>query len=214
MRFLIRTLLAISFFFTGNLLVQAKTDNFGTWFELEFRKDFLKQFSFSLVPEFRFQDQFKLDEYMIQGKLAYSPFSFLSIAGTYRLGTEIKNKGNFHYNRIALDLQASHEFDRFEASLRTRYTNSSELDGDDEGQFFRPRIKIEYNIKGNKITPFASYELFHDLIDKELQKSRIDLGFTRKVGKLHRVGLYYRLQDYFTGRNSKHIVGIDYRLRF
>ncbi len=214
MRILKLTILTMCFFISASSFVEAKTKKFGTWIELEFRKDFLKQFSVSIVPEFRFQDQFNLDEYMIQGKLEYEPFSFLSVAGTYRLGTEVKNKENLNYNRFAFDVQASHEIDRFDASLRARYTNSSDFEGDEQGEYFRPRFKLEYNIKGNKITPFASFELFHNLIDKELQKSRLDLGFTREIAKLHRIGLYYRLQDYFSDRNSIHIAGIEYRLKF
>lgn len=213
MRSLNRFLLIVCLLASGNFIAQAKTERFGTWVELELRKDFLKQFSFSIVPELRFQDQFNLDEYMIQGKLRYDPFSFLSVAGTYRLGTEIKNKENLNYNRFAFDVQASHEIDRFEASLRARYTNTSDFTGDESGKYFRPRFKVEYNIKGNKITPFTSYELFHNLTDKELQKLRMDFGFTRNVGKLHRIGLYYRLQDYFSDKNSIHIAGIEYRLK-
>ncbi len=213
MKLLYHFLLAACLIIAGNSNVGAKTEKFGTWIELEFRKDFMKQFSFSVVPEFRFQDQFNLDEYMIQGKLEYEPFSFLSLAGTYRLGTEIKKNDNLNYNRIAFDLQASHEIDRFEASFRARYTNTSDFQEDEQGKYIRPRFKLEYNIKGNKITPFASYELFHNLNDKELKKSRIDLGFTRKIGDLHRIGLYYRFNNYFTDKNSIHIAGIEYRLK-
>jgi hypothetical protein len=192
----------------------AKTERFGTWLEFEVRKDFLNNFAFSLTPEFRFQDQFNLDEYMIQGKLSYQPLKFLSLAGSYRLGTEIKSKGNVNYSRIAFDVQASQSFNRFEAALRARYTSNSESQEDEAGKYFRPRISLDYNIKGNKITPFASYELFHNLNAGEAQKSRMDIGFSRSIGKLHRIELYYRLNDYFTDKQSIHILGFGYRLRF
>jgi hypothetical protein len=192
----------------------AKTERFGTWLEFEIRKDFLKNFAFSITPELRFQDQFNLDEYMVQGKLSYQPLQFLSLAGSYRLGTEIKSKGNVNYSRIALDAQASQKFDRFEAALRTRYTNSSDSQEDEAGKYFRPRISLDYNIKGHKIAPFVSYELFHNLNTKEAQKSRMDIGFSRSIGKLHRIELYYRLNDYFTDKQSIHILGFGYRLRF
>ena len=181
--------------------------------EFEFRKDFLKNFYFSVIPELRFQDEFSLDEYMIQGKLAWSPVKFLTLAGTYRVGTEVKKRDNVNYNRIALDAQASQKFNRFEASFRTRYTNYSDFEQDESSHNLRPRVKLEYNIKGNRITPFASYELFHDLTSGEFNKARADVGFTRNVARLHRVGLYYRLQDYFSDRQSIHIVGLEYRLR-
>lgn len=211
MKRLVLTIFAVVF---GVITAQAKTEKFGTWIELEFRKDFLENFSFSLVPEIRFQDQFKVDEYMIQGKLSYDVFSFLSVAGTYRLGTEIKNKGNVSYSRFALDAQASTDINRLELSLRGRFTNFSELDEEESSKYLRPRVKLEYKTKGKRIRPFTSYELFHNLTTEELQKSRFDVGFTRRIGDIHRVGLYYRLQDYFTGKASIHILGIEYRLRF
>ena len=211
MKRLVLTIFAVVF---GVITAQAKTEKFGTWIELEFRKDFLENFSFSLVPEIRFQDQFKVDEYMIQGKLSYDVFSFLSVAGTYRLGTEIKNKGNVSYSRYALDAQASTDINRLELSLRGRFTNFSELDEEESSKYLRPRVKLEYKTKGKRIRPFTSYELFHNITTEELQKSRFDVGFTRRIGDIHRVGLYYRLQDYFTGKASIHILGIEYRLRF
>lgn len=198
----------------SGIAVEAKTENFGTWIELEFRKDITKNLNFSISPELRFQDQFELDEYFIQGKLEYDVFSFLSIAGIYRIGTEIKKKGNLSYNRIALDVQASHDISRFEVSLRGRYTNYSDSQEDEPGKYLRPRAKIEYDIKGNKIRPYASFELFHNLNINQWNKSRWDFGFTRKLGNPHRIGLYYRLQDYYTTKKSIHILGIDYRLKF
>lgn len=209
-----RIILLIAVFIFPATAAQATTEKFGTWIELEFRKDFLDKFSFSIVPELRFQDQFKLNEYMVQGKLSYDVFSFLSISGTYRLGTEVKNKGNVSYSRYALDTQVSKDINRFELSLRGRFTNFSELDDDNSSNYIRPRVKLEYRTKGKRIRPFTSYELFHNLTKDELHKSRFDVGFTRRFGDLHRVGLYYRLNDYFTDRPSIHILGIDYRIKF
>jgi hypothetical protein len=193
---------------------QAVTENFGTWIELEFRKDFLKKFSFNLTPELRMEERFIVDEYMIQGQLSYDAFSFLSVAGAYRIGTEIKNKGNVNFSRIAFDLQASQNINRFSASLRTRYTSSSDSGSDEPGSYFRPRLKVDYNIRKRKFTPYATYELFHNLKTNNLHKSRMDIGFTQRLSSLHRVGLYYRLHDYFTDKKSVHILGIDYRLKF
>jgi hypothetical protein len=192
----------------------AITENYGTWIELEFRKDFLKKFNFNLTPELRMKERFQVDEYMIQGQLSYNAFSFLSIAGAYRIGTDIKKKENVNFSRIAFDLQASQGINRFSASLRTRFTSNSDSGSDEPGSYFRPRLKVDYNIRKRKFTPFASYELFHNLKTEKLHKSRMDIGFTQRLGNLHRVGLYYRLHDYFTDKESIHILGIDYRLKF
>lgn len=209
-----RFLLIIILFLVGTYAGFAKTEKFGTWIELEFRKDFLKKISFSIVPELRLQDQFQLDEYMVQGKLSYDVFPFLSFAGIYRVGAEVKNKGNVSYSRFALDAQASKKINRFEVSLRGRYTNFSEASDENSSKYIRPRVKLEYRTKGKRIRPFTSYELFHNLTKDELHKSRFDVGFTRRFGDLHRVGLYYRLHDYFTYKPSIHILGMEYRIKF
>ncbi|MCG6186015.1 DUF2490 domain-containing protein [Maribellus maritimus] len=193
----------------------SKTKKYGTWIEFEFSKEFFDKFEISFIPEIRFQDDFTVDEYMFDGKLSYSPLNFLDFAVLYRVNTNIKNKGNETLGRFAFDATLQKDFGRFEASIRGRYTNYLELEEDDsDKKYLRPRVKLEYDIKGNKIRPFASFELFQNLTDKEFDKSRIDIGATRKIGDLHRVGAYYRLQNYFSDKNSIHILGLEYRLKF
>lgn len=120
--FLCFTLLAVTH-------LKAQTENFNTWIELEFRKDFLDKFSFSLTPEIRLEDKFKVDEFLFQGKLEYDIFKFLELSAAYRINTEVKKKGNETSYRWALDAQADQDISRFEASVRgrlTNYTDSSE----------------------------------------------------------------------------------------
>ena len=196
-----------------SLSVNAKTKKFGTWIELEFSKEFLKDFEFSFVPEIRLQDNFALDEYMFDGVLSYEPWKFLKFSAAYRIKTNVKKKEDETNHRLAFDVHGKEKVGRMEASLRVRYTNYTDQLDDAPGIFLRPRIKLEYDIKGNKIRPFASYELFRNITDKDFQKARFSVGFTRKMGSIHRVGMYYRLQDYFSVRNSVHILGIEYRLK-
>ncbi len=194
--------------------LHAKTRNFGTWIELEFKKKLIKDLEVSFVPEFRFDDNFLMDEYMFEGALAYEPLKFLELSAAYRLGIDVKKGPDEMSHRFAFDATGKKKFDRTEISLRTRFTNYLELEeGNDFGIDFRPRLKMEYNIKGNKITPFISYELFRNLSANEFDKGRFDVGVTRELGKIHRVGIYYRLQDYFSDRNSLNILGIEYRLK-
>lgn len=209
-----RLILFLVFFFIG-ISSFSKTKKYGTWIEFEFSKEFLDKFELSFIPEIRFQDDFTVDEYMFDGKLTYSPIKFLDLAAIYRVKTNIKNKGNETLGRFAFDATLEKELGRFQVSLRGRFTNYLELEEDDsDKKYFRPRLKLEYDIKGNKIRPFVSYELFRNLNDKEFDKSRITIGATRKIGDLHRVGMYYRLQDYFSDKNSIHILGLEYRLKF
>jgi len=207
--------ITILFVFLGAFIVVAygKTESFGTWIELEFRKDFLERFAFSLSPEIRLQDRFNPDRFLLQGQLSFQPVSLIELAASYRVETERKTGGNVAASRYAFDAHIKKDLSRFEVAFRGRLTNYSEEKEDDYETFLRPRVKIEYDIKGSKIKPYVSCELFHNAIRKETQKLRYDVGFTRKIGGSHRIGGYLRLNDYFTEKASIYIVGIGYRLR-
>ena len=208
-----RLLLLLLLFFAGISTLSAKTDKFGTWVEMEFTKTFLKKFEFSFIPEVRWQDDFTIDKYQFDGRLAYKPFKFLEVATAYRIKTNIKPKGDETTHRLVLDAKLSKSFGRFDTSLRGRYTTYKNIDGDGNTAFIRPRIKVAYDIKGNKLTPFTSYEVFQNLSNNKLQKGRFDVGVSRKIGKFHRLGIFYRLQHYYSDRQSIHILGIDYRFK-
>ncbi len=204
-------IISVVFTFAAN----AKTEKFGTWIELTFTKKFLKDFEFSFIPEIRLQDNFTVDEYIFEGKLGYDPFKFLGFAAAYRLNTNVKKNENEISHSAVFDVTGKTDFGRFKGSLRARFTNDT--DGGDvpwESFYFRPRAKLAYNIKGVKIEPYVSYEVFHSFRENEIFKSRIDAGFNRKFRKKHEAGLYYRLNDYFSDRNSIHILGINYGFKF
>jgi len=209
-----RALFLLFILLIGVSSIQAKTKKFGTWMEFEFSKKLFKKFEISLIPEIRLEDDFTVDEYMIDGKLSFDALKFLNLAAAYRINTNVKNKGNEISKRFVLDANAKKDFGRFEASLRTRFTNYTEVEeGESESNYLRPRAKLEYDVKGNKIRPFMSYEVFRNTTEKETRKGRFDIGFTRKLGDFHRIGIYYRLQDYYDDSNSIHILGIDYRFK-
>ena len=132
---------------------------------------------------------------------------------TKRINTNIRNKGNEVTKRFVFDVTGKKEIRRFDLSLRTRFTNYTDVAEEDKANYFRTRLKMAYDIKGNKLRPYASYELFRNTTEKEYRKGRFDIGVSRKFGKLHRIGIYYRLQDYYTNRNSINIIGIDYRFK-
>jgi len=193
----------------------AKTEKFGTWVELTFTKKFLKDFEFSIIPEIRFQDDFTVDEYIFEGKLGYEAFKFLDLSASYRYNTNVKDKGNEVSNNFVFDATGKTDYKRFDGSLRLRFTN--DYDSGDipwETFYFRPRAKLKYNIKKVKINPYVCYELFYNIKNKDLYKGRFDIGISRGLAKHHEIGIYYRHQDYYSMRNSIHILGIDYGFKF
>lgn len=195
--------------------VFAKTEKFGTWVELTFSKKFLQKFEFSVIPELRFQDDFTLDEYIFEGKLEYKPLDFLSVSTSYRYGINVKKNGNESMQHIVFDVTGKKSLDRFDTSLRMRLTNDADTEEIQWETFFlRPRIKIGYNIKNWKTDPYFSYEFYYNLNTNKVLKGRYDFGVSRKIGKNHEVGVYYRLQDYYSLKNSVNILGLNYAFGF
>ena len=163
---------------------------------------------------FQFDRIFR-DEYIFEGKLGYEPFKFLGFAAAYRLSTNVKKTENEVSQSAVFDINGKTEYKRFTGSLRARFTNDT--DGGDipwESFYFRPRAKLSYNIKGKKIEPYVSYEVFHSFREKEYYKGRFDVGFSRKFNKKHEFSLYYRLNDFYSEKSSIHILGINYGFKF
>jgi len=209
-----RVLLILFILLTGYSTTYAKTDKFGTWIELTFTKKFLKDFEFSIIPEFRLQDDFTMDEYIFEGKLGYEPFKFLAVSAGYRYNTNVKNSGNEVTHSGVFDITGKTDFNRFKASLRARFTNDTDFGDPWTSYYFRPRAKLSYNIKGIKAEPYVSYEVYHSFRENTYYKGKFDIGFDRKFNKHHEVGLYYRLNDFYSDRNSIHILGINYGFKF
>lgn len=205
----------VLFILSFTQITVAKTEEFGTWIELTFSKKFLKKFEFSVIPEFRLQDDFTLDEYIFEGRLEYKPFDFLNIATSYRYGVNVKKSGNENMQHAVLDITGRTSLNRFDASLRARLTNDADTEEIQWETFFlRPRIKIGYNIKNWKTDPYISYEFYFDIKNNVVFKGRYDIGVSRKIGKNHEVGAYYRYQDFYFDKKSINIIGLNYAFGF
>lgn len=222
-------LLFLGFCLAGTVSVSAQDDP-STWIELEFSKEIIKNLKVEINPELRFYGGFELDSYIFEGGLSYKLHKYLTLAGFYRYENEYKYKnstgaykGQEEANRIAFDAKSGFELSRFDFSFRIRYTYGGDYDQttNDNASFFRYRAKVAYDIKGSKFVPYASVELLHDLIYKEINRTRYTTGLTYPINKHHEVGLFYRLQDYYETKDkpgeqkeSMNIIGIGYSLSF
>jgi hypothetical protein len=200
------------------------------WTEMEFSKKIVKNLKAEFNPELRLLDGFKMDSYILEGGLSYKLHKYLTLASYYRYENEYKYKkksgeykGQESSNRFAFDAKTPLKLSRFDIQFRLRYTNGSDRNEEtpDRVSFFRYRAKFEYDIKGSKLAPFASAELFHDLVQKEIDKGRYTFGLSYPINKSNEVGLFYRFQDYFEPENtveekkgSINIIGIGYSFKF
>jgi len=213
-------LLAIAVLFTFSGYTQSEPS---TWMELEFSKKIIKNLKIEFNPELRLFGGFEMDSYILEGGLSYKLHKYLTLAGYYRYENEYnyREKRQIYEwepaSRLAFDAKSGFELKRFDFQFRLRYTNGTDFDEttDDKASYFRYRAKIDYDIKGSKLAPFISVEAFHDLLLKDIDKTRYTGGLAYPINKSNELSLFYRLQDYSEAdKESMDIIGVGYSLKF
>lgn len=213
-------LLAIAVLFTFSGYTQSEPS---TWVELEFSKKIIKNLKIEFNPELRLFGGFEMDSYILEGGLSYKLHKYLTLAGYYRYENEYnyREKRQIYEwepaSRLAFDAKSGFELKRFDFQFRLRYTNGTDFDEttDDKASYFRYRAKIDYDIKGSKLAPFISVESFHDLLLKDIDKTRYTGGLAYPINKSNELSLFYRLQDYSEAdKESMDIIGVGYSLKF
>jgi len=198
-----------------------------TWFELELTKKIIKDLKFEFNSELRTLDDFKMDSYIFEGGLSYKVHKYLSVASFYRFEEAWDYKrstgayqGKDSYNRLAIDLKSGYDISRFGIQGRIRYTKG--LDALNNASEMRYRVKVDYNIKGIKLLPFASVEFFNDKSVtaeekasisggfKDIDKIRYTGGISYELNKNNELGLYYRFQDNRVKDEWNNVLGISF----
>lgn len=212
------------FILSGLFTISISAQNgLSTWYELGISKKIVKSLKIEFNPELRLLEGFRMDTYILEGGLSYKLHKHLTLAGYYRYENkyDYKNstgayKGQKPSNRVAFDVKSGYDFNRFAVQFRIRYTNSADFDPstDNRASYFRYRAKVDYDIKGSKFVPFASIELFHDLIIKEIDKIRYTGGLSYPINKNNEISLFYRIQDLRIKNETVNILGLGYSLNF
>ena len=164
------------------------------------------------IPEFRLDESFSVDKYLLELRGVYKPAKILSLGASYRfVGNPRETKATEYLHRYALDATFEKKFKRFEPSFRLKYTNYSEDKSDSE--FLRYRAELNYDIKGSKLTPLISAEAFQELNDNDLYKMRYTLGVKYKLNKKNSINFGYKLDYYLNEYQNKHILYLGYRIK-
>lgn len=192
---------------------QTVNQDFQTRTELKLSFEPLDKLSLSLSPEVRWDESFGVSKYMLESGIAYKPVKGLSLGGSYRFIINPRESKTTEYlHRFALYTSYKIKIARFEPSLRVKYTNFTE--DLSLGGFLRYRAKMEYDIKGSKITPLLSAEAFHYLADNQIYKMRYALGAKYKFSKKSSLELGYMLDYYMQDYLNKHIIKLGYKYKF
>lgn len=174
----------------------------------------LKDLKLNLVPEMRFEDNFELDRFLIEGGVSYELLKYIEVGGTYRFGINPReSKVTDYYHRYSLNITGKYKFDRFKTSLRLRYSNDADDEILDE-EFFRYKAMVKYDIRNCKITPLAAIEAFKQTESEGLYKMRYITGLKYKLFDNNYLGAIYKLDYFMDEYRNRHILSLEYSIKF
>lgn len=166
------------------------------------------------MPQIRFDDDFSINKYLIEGELSYKTFGFLYWGASYRLTIKpqdyLKSEKDSKYG---FSVTAKETYGNITPSLRINYSNYSDDDVIDK-EFMRYKAKVKYDIPKCKFTPFVAIEAFQEMNDNKFYKMRYSTGFDYKVKKNNYIKLNYKLDYYNLEYHNKHIISIAYKYNF
>ncbi|WP_167619447.1 DUF2490 domain-containing protein [Maribellus sediminis] len=189
-----------------------------SWFEFEISKELSDKLEISLAPEIRFKENFELQQYFFEPKIEYSFNKYFSLGANYRVGNNPDKDGNAQwFGRYAVEGKTKYDWKKLEAQFRLRYTNFDDFGGEesDRSNYLRMKFQLEYDIKKLDLKPYALYEVYRNLAQGDFTKARWEGGLQYKINKHHRVGAYFRFNDYLVNDDeSVKILGLAYKYKF
>ncbi|MDG1331100.1 MAG: DUF2490 domain-containing protein [Crocinitomicaceae bacterium] len=194
-------------FLSSNAIGQneIQTRDLESWSTISANKDFSKVFGINLEQSLRMYDNStQIDQYFTNLDLNFNVAKGFSLTGGFRfIGDRDKDDGTYdNHFRFNGDINYKHTVDRFKFKYRIRLQTKNELGySREEGDFlrnsFRMRAGVKYSIKGWKLDPEVSYELFREsgkYTVSSFNKYRISVSTKYKFNKLIELKGFYRFE--------------------
>ena len=184
---------------------EIQTRDLESWSTISVNKKISKVFAINLEQSLRMYDNSaKIDQYFTNLDLNFKVAKGLSLTSGFRfIGDRDKGDGTYdNHIRFNGDINYKHDVDRFKFKYRIRLQSKNELAySREEGDFlrnaFRIRAGVKYNIKGWKLDPEMSYELFREsgkYVVSSFNKYRVSLSTKYKFNDLIELKAFYRFE--------------------
>ncbi|MEO9964817.1 MAG: DUF2490 domain-containing protein [Reichenbachiella sp.] len=188
-------------------------NEFSSWYSFKLQKKLGSGWHLFINPEVRL-DGLEVDKFLVESGVKYKINKYLSTKATYRFTADQKSDRTEYSHRIAFDLKGQTKLGNFEPEVRLRYTTITDFDEDPNNKYLRYKAQLGYNIPKNKLTPYVSLEAFQELSENDLTKMRYSIGGDYKLKKNNYIGLSYKLDYFLDEYKNRHIIGINYKLKF
>jgi hypothetical protein len=208
-------------FFLSAIPVFSQTSDFGIWFAAKGTLPLTRSLDFKMEADVRtFENSSKIDEGFGEAGLSLQLLRFLSVAGSYRLTSQIEDDGNYYlrhkffigmtggmnFGRVGLDCRLM-----LEHRVKTYIKNPDDEFPDDFG---RIKVSAKYNIPKSKLEPVIYFETFTKLFEateKTIEKYRLSAGCEYRMNKKNKIQVSYIYQrDYLPHLKNMNIISLEY----
>ena len=201
---------------------QGQENDFGTWLGVELEKRITKQLRFEFEEEMRVFNNFsEIDRFAtsLGGSWTFNNYLRAGAGYTWIYKHRVNKELWEHRHRYQIYLRGRIKADRFTFTLRERF-QSTYRDESVEGfkynprNYLRSRLQAAYNIKGSKLAPYASAELYYQLNNpagNEFDNIRYTAGTSFPLTKNLSMDTYLRLDKEMNVKNpvSYWILGVS-----
>ncbi len=198
-------------------IMQAKDDDNGNKnqqrISITLEYEPIKNLSFSLSPELRYNSDWTLKKYLLELGGEYDILKWFSVEGTYYAGiNKRKKKGNEFQSKYKIGPSFDKKFNNFKTGVKLFYSNFSDEDTNDN--FFRFGYSAKYNIKKFNLTPEVGLDYYYSLTESTGYKLRYAAGFSYKLMKHNSISFTYKLDDFSEDKQNRNIYELNYKLKF
>ncbi len=199
--------------------------DFGIWYSVNAELKLVKKLELDISPNVRtFHNGSKIEEAFVDAGLTYKIVKYLSLSASYRITENLEDDNSYHpQHKLFFDIKGSYSPGDLSLSGRIRYQRRYKTyieDEEDEipDSHARIKLKAQYDIPSFKFNPFISTELFFPMfkdVGSTIDKKRFMAGFEYSFSKKHSIEAGYLFQrDYHPDLSDKHIIAINYNLKF
>ena len=200
----------------------AQDTDFGTWLSFELTKEITKKFDLEFEEEIRIAEKFSEINRLstsIGGSYSVNKYLKGGAGYTWIYRHDIKDQLWENRHRYYIYLTAKRELGRIKLSLREKFQSTyydASIPGFDYSpvNYLRSRLQADWDLKGNKTTPYVSAEMHYQLNNpegNEIDNMRYTLGIDFPLNNKFNLDTYLRMDQDINVKNpvNLYLIGIN-----
>jgi hypothetical protein len=222
---MIKKLFLILLLFSISGVILSQNDDFGLWFGINAKHEFIKNLDAELSGSVRtFNNSSQIEQLFIEGGVQYRLNKTISFNGSYRLSSVPENDTKYYYrHKLFLGVKATLPYHNFSFSARAMLQRTSKTYIENENDlipksYIRLKLKGVYNISSFPLKPYIYMEPFVPVFAGSgflISEYRLSSGIELQISRKSSIETEYIFKrDYQPHISNEHIISINYNIKF